>query len=193
LRGQVVVLAPLLTLCQETCPMTTEEIHRAALDARAAGGSAGVVFLEVTVDPERDTVRRLHAYAQLYGGLPGWRLATGRPATVRALWRALGVTTEKAPSDEPVRDWMTGRLLRHSYDVHHQDVVVVVGADGRLHWITVGHPDARGSRLPSTMRQFLNDEGRRNLARPGAGGASSWTARDVDQAVRYVRRLGGAH
>ncbi|MGN6130959.1 MAG: hypothetical protein ACTHOK_11525, partial [Nocardioidaceae bacterium] len=35
----------------------------------------------------------------------------------------------------------------------------------------------------------LNDEGRQNYNRPNAGGASSWTAHDVEQAVRYVRDL----
>jgi cytochrome oxidase Cu insertion factor (SCO1/SenC/PrrC family) len=191
LRGRTVMLAPMLTMCQETCPMTSENMHRAAEDARRAGLSGQVVFLEVTVDPARDTVRRLHAYAKLYGGLPDWRLATGRPAAVIAFWKALGVSTDKAPGDEPVRDWMTGRLLRHSYDVHHQDVVVAVDATGRLRWITIGRPDARGGRLPTTMRRFLNEEGRGNLARPAAGGAGSWTASDVEKAVHYVRGLSG--
>jgi cytochrome oxidase Cu insertion factor (SCO1/SenC/PrrC family) len=191
LRGRTVMVAPMLTMCQETCPMTSENMHLAAQDARRAGLSDQVVFLEVTVDPARDTVRRLHAYAELYGAVPDWRLATGRPAAVTAFWKALGVSTDKAPTDEPVRDWMTGRLLHHSYDVHHQDVVVAVDAAGRLRWITVGRPDARGGRLPTTMRRFLDEEGRHNLARPAAGGAGSWTASDVDRAVHYVRGLSG--
>jgi cytochrome oxidase Cu insertion factor (SCO1/SenC/PrrC family) len=189
LRGRTVMVAPMLTMCQETCPMTSANMHRAAEDARRAGLSDQAVFLEVTVDPARDTVRRLHAYAKLYGGLPDWRLATGKPAAVTAFWKALGVSTDKAPSDEPVRDWMTGRLLHHSYDVHHQDVVVAVDPSGRLRWITIGRPDARGGRLPATMRKFLNDEGRHNLSRPTAGGAGSWTVFDVDEAVHYVRGL----
>jgi protein SCO1/2 len=187
LRGKTVVLAPLLTMCQETCPMTTANMHRAAEDSQRAGLSGQVVFLEVTVDPDRDTVHRMHAYAQLYGAVPNWRLATGNPTDVRALWKALGVPTAKAPTHEPVRDWLTGKLLKHPYDVHHQDVVVIIDRAGRLRWITIGHPDARGDRLPTTMQQFLNDEGQDNLTHPNAGGASSWTAHDVEQALRYVR------
>ncbi len=189
LRGRIVVLAPLLTMCQETCPMTTENMHRAAQDAQRAGLDGQVVFLEVTVDPARDTVHRMHVYAQMYGALPDWRLATGKPAAVAALWKALGVSTDKAPVHEPVRDWLTGKLLKHSYDVHHQDVVMAIDPAGHLRWITIGHPDARGTRLPATLRKFLNDEGHDNLAHPGAGGASSWTAHDVTQAVNYVRGL----
>ncbi|MET9021773.1 SCO family protein [Actinopolymorpha sp. NPDC004070] len=195
LRGKVVVLAPLLTMCQETCPMTSENFHQAAQAALAAqaakrSGSPGkVVFVELTVDPARDTVRRMHAYAKLYGALPNWLLVTGKPAQVTAMWKALGVTTEKVPTEEPVRDWLSGQKVEHPYDVHHQDVVVIVGQDGHLRWITVGRPDARGTRLPTSMQKFLDDEGRDNLAHPAAGGASSWTARDVEQAVAYVRGL----
>jgi protein SCO1/2 len=189
MRGKVVVLAPLLTMCQETCPMTTANMHRAAAAELARGLSGRVLFLELTVDPQRDTVRRMHAYAKLYGTLPDWRLATGNPAQVTTLWKALGVSTKKTKPDDTARDWMTGRLIHHSYDVHHQDVVMVLDPAGRVRWITVGHPDAHGTRLPTTLKKFLNDEGRRNYARPDAEGASSWTAHDVEQAVAYVRSL----
>ncbi len=188
LRGKVVVLAPLLTMCQETCPMTSENLHRAA---QAVQGRSDVVFLELTVDPARDTVRRLHAYSRLYGALPNWRLATGKPAEVIALWKAVGVSTDKTKPDQTVRDWMTGRLVHHAYDVHHQDCVLVIDPRGHIRWITVGHPDARGSRLPESLQKFLNDEGHQNYAHPDAGGADTWTARQVEQAVAYVRSRNG--
>ncbi len=187
LRGSIVVLAPFLTFCQETCPMTTADMHQAARTVQQDGSSSHVVFLELTVDPQRDTVRRMHAYAKLYGGLSDWKLATGKPAQVLALWKALGVSTDSTKPEDTVRDWLTGRLVHHSYDVHHQDIVMVIGASGRLRWVTMGRPDARGTRLPTTLQTFLNDEGDQNYAHPNAGGASSWTAGDVVQAVRYVR------
>lgn len=186
LRGKTVVVAPMLTYCQETCPMTSANIHQAAAEAQASGLGDKVVYLEVTVDPDRDSVKRLHAYAKLYGQLPDWRLATGDPGAVKAFWKDIGVVTEKAPTKKPVRDWLTGKRVLHNYDVHHQDVVVIIDAAGHMRWITVGHPDARGTRLPTTMKQFLNEEGKINLAHPAAGGASSWTAHNVDQAVHYV-------
>jgi cytochrome oxidase Cu insertion factor (SCO1/SenC/PrrC family) len=189
LRGKIVVVAPLLTFCQETCPMTSANVHRAAEDVRRAGLENEVVFLEPTVDPARDTVSRIRAYERLYGPLPDWRLATGKPAAVLAMWKALGVSTEKTKPEDSVRDWSTGKVVHHSYDVHHQDVVVVIDPAGRLRWITIGHPDARGQRLPVSLHSFLNDEGRDNLAHPGARGASSWTAEQVEQAVRYVHSL----
>ena len=183
LRGTTVVLAPVLTLCQETCPMTSANLHRAAAKA---GGSGDVVFLEVSVDPARDTVHRLHAYQQKYGALPGWRLATGTPGAVTAFWKALGVSLEKVPTEEKVRDWLTGKTLAHPYDVQHQDLVMIVGPSGRMRWIDVGRPDARGERLPSTLQAFLSDQGRQNYSHPGAGGASAWRVADVEQALAYL-------
>ncbi len=109
-----------------------------------------------------------------------------------AFWKALGVSTEKAPTHDAVRDWMTGKPEAHPYDVHHQDVVMIIDPAGRLRWITIGHPDARGRRLPGTLQRFLNDEGRQNYAHPSAHGAGTWTARDVERAVAYVRHLGSA-
>ena len=192
LHGQIVVLAPLLTLCQETCPMTSINMYRAAQQVQRLGMAGKVEFVELTVDPNRDTVRRVHAYQNLYGNLPNWSLLTGRPERVKALWKALGVSTDKVPSDEPVRDWMTGRLLKHPYDIHHQDVVFVIDPAGHIRWLTVGHPDARGTTLPSTLTKFLNTEGRADYRHPRAHGAGSWTAHDIEQAVRYVAALSNA-
>ena len=193
LRGKIVVIAPLLTFCQETCPMTSANIHRAAQDVQQSGLGGKVVFLEATVDPARDTVARLHAYAKLYGPLPDWRLVTGKPATVLAMWKALGVSTQKTKPEDTVRDWLTGKLVHHSYDVHHQDLVMIIDPAGRLRWISIGRPDARGQQLPVSLHEFLNDQGRQNLAHPGARGASTWTAHQVEQAVRYVHHLPMGH
>src|SRR5262245_10319567 len=141
LRGRVVVLAPLLTLCQETCPMTSANIRRATVAEDHLGTQTPTEFVELTLDPARDTVARLHAYQRLYGHLPHWSLATGRPHAVNALWQALGVSTHKTPTDEKVRDWMTGSLLKHPYDIEHQDVVFVIDPAGHIRWLTIGRPD----------------------------------------------------
>jgi cytochrome oxidase Cu insertion factor (SCO1/SenC/PrrC family) len=189
LRGKVVILAPLLTMCQETCPMTSANMHHAAEALRARGLSDKVVLLELSVDPERDTVRRMRVYASLYGSLPDWRLATGRPHQVRFLWKELGVSTAKTPEEGRVRDWLSGRQVPHPYDVQHQDVVLGLAADGRLRWLTVGRPDARTRRLPAAIREFLNHEGRQNYRNPSAHGASTWSASDIGRAFAYVRGL----
>ncbi len=184
LRGRIVVLAPQLTLCQETCPMTSVNLHQAAADTLRDPKLAGrVVFAELTVDPWRDTVHRLQAYQQLFGPLPNWLLLTGKPAEVIRLWTAVGVATDRVHGDEKVVDWMTGKVLERPYDVRHQDLVFVIGPGGRIRWIRLGQPDARTRTLPTPLARFLTDQGRRNHRSPGA---DAWTASDVEQAVRYV-------
>lgn len=49
------MLADSLTLCQETCPMTTANLVDMARPTQAAGQGNDVVFVTATVDPERDT------------------------------------------------------------------------------------------------------------------------------------------
>jgi cytochrome oxidase Cu insertion factor (SCO1/SenC/PrrC family) len=191
LKGTVVVLAPFMTLCQETCPMTSTNIRRAALDASRSGRHANVRFIEVTVDPWRDSVPRLRAYQALFGRVAGWTLATGRPRQVVAFWKALGVATRKKYGHDRVRDWLTGKVLAHPYDVQHNDVVMLLGPSGHIRWMTEGVPDAGSASLPPKLESFLNEEGRGNLAHPGAHGSSTWSGSDIDEVLRYARSLTG--
>ena len=87
------------------------------------------------------------------------------------------------PSGEPPpTDWLTGRPL--TYDVSHQDVVLVIGPDGHERWLAIGTPAVSSpDTLPTTLGRFLNDEGRHNLASPAPG---AWTAADVERALSSV-------
>lgn len=184
LHGKVVVLSDFLTTCQETCPMTSVTLRDVADDARRAGLGDRVEVLEVTVDPERDTPARLAAYQRLYGARDNWRFATGRPSDLARLWQFFGVAHERTPDRQPYpKDWLTGEPL--TYDVMHQDVVFVIDGQGRERWLTVGPAAAGGAVPPPTLRAFLDDQGRANLASPSA---ASWTARDVDAAISWVGR-----
>jgi cytochrome oxidase Cu insertion factor (SCO1/SenC/PrrC family) len=178
------VLADFLTTCQEVCPMTSVNVRDAAGDAVAAGLSSSVLFLEVTVDPQRDDPARLAAYQKLYGSRPAWDLATAGATGTAALWKFLGVYYAKVPADNPApTDWLTGKPL--TYDVNHQDVVIILGPDGHERWIAQGTPDTGGQQPPATLAHFLNDQGRANLASPQAQGPV-WTTPDIDQALSRV-------
>ena len=54
-RGKYVMLAPFLTLCQEECPLTTGVFQELQASVDKAGLGDMVAFVEVTVDPGRDT------------------------------------------------------------------------------------------------------------------------------------------
>lgn len=186
LHGRTVVLVDFLTLCQEVCPLTSVDVEQAARALRADGLGGKVVFVEATVDPARDTVARLAAYRKLFPPNADWRLATGSPKDLTALWTWFGVGYDRvaeqgAAKGTPPKDWLTGTPL--AYDVEHQDVVWVLGPDGHQRWEENGTPDAHGQAPPATLEHFLSDQGRQKLAHPGA---DSWSADDVVAAVRYV-------
>jgi len=183
LAGTDLVIADFMTDCQEICPMTSVNMRDAAAAAQRAGlGSSRVRFLEITIDPQRDTVAKLAAYRRLFDAPAGWDLLTGSPADIAALWASLGVAVQKVPEGSPpAKDWLTGRPL--TYDIDHQDVVIVVDGHGHERWLEEGTPDTAGAQPPATLRRFLSAEGRANLASPQG---ATWTVGDVDGALTWL-------
>ncbi|TAM87903.1 MAG: SCO family protein, partial [Jatrophihabitans sp.] len=92
LRGKVIVISDMMTLCQETCPLDTANLVAAARAAEQAGLGGKIEFLSVTIDPQRDTVDRLAVYRRLFEPAPAdWAVLTGAPATLARFWGSLGV------------------------------------------------------------------------------------------------------
>jgi len=183
-RGQVVVLADFLTLCQETCPMTTGNLLTMDRAVSAAGLGHRVRFAELTVDPGRDTPSRLHAYRKLIGAPPNWLLLTARPAVIERLWRYFGVWYQRVGEGSPPgTDWLTGRPL--TYDVDHEDALLYLDAAGRLRFVVTGSPHASAASVAPALRRFLNAEGRANLSHPDA---STWTAADGLSPLAWLTR-----
>jgi protein SCO1 len=174
-RGQVVVLADFLTLCQETCPLTTGNLLVMDRAVTAAGLGRRVRFAELTVDPNRDTPSRLRAYRALVGAPANMTLLTGRPAVIERIWRYLGVWYQRVGEDSPPgTDWLTGRAL--TYDVDHQDALLYIDASGRVRFVVVGAPNASGATVTPALRRFLSAQGRADLSHPDA---STWTAAEA--------------
>jgi protein SCO1/2 len=183
-RGQVVVLADFLTLCQETCPMTTGNLLTMDRAVSAAGLGHRVRFAELTVDPGRDTPSRLRAYRKLIGAPPSWLLLTARPAVIEQLWRYFGIWYQRVGENRPPgTDWLTGRPL--TYDVDHEDALLYLDAAGRLRFVVTGSPHAAAASVAPALRRFLNAEGRTNLSHPDA---STWTAADALSPVAWLTR-----
>jgi cytochrome oxidase Cu insertion factor (SCO1/SenC/PrrC family) len=85
-----------MTLCQETCPLDTANLVGAARAVTAAGLGDRVAFATITIDPHRDTPARLAAYRDQFAPAPAdWRLLTGSPDTLAALWKDLGATGDR--------------------------------------------------------------------------------------------------
>lgn len=183
LSGKTIVISDMMTLCQEACPIDTTALLQTEREVAAADPKAPVVYLSITVDPVRDTPAQLAAYRKQFappGALSQWRLLTGKPADVHALWRYLGVYWEKTPQDDVVHNWRTGRLL--TYDIAHSDEVFVVDGHGRERFILDGIPSLGGDpSIPAKISAFMNKEGRHN-----ARETSGWTAADAVDVLSWV-------
>jgi protein SCO1/2 len=180
--GQVVVLADFLTLCQETCPLTTGNLLMMDRAVMAAGLGRHVHFVELTVDPGRDTPSRLRAYRKLIRAPANWSLLTGSPAVVGQIWRYFGVRYQQvAEGRPPGTDWLTGRAL--SYDIDHQDALVYLDGRGRERFVVTGNPNAKAAPIAPALRGFLSAEGRAELSHPDA---STWTAAEALTPIAWL-------
>jgi len=181
-RGQVVVLADFLTLCQETCPLTTGNLLMMDRAVTAGGLGRRVHFVELTVDPSRDTPSRLRAYRKLIRPPANWSLLTGSPAVIGQIWRYFGVRYQRVAASRPPRtDWLTGRTL--SYDIDHEDALVYLDARGRERFVVVGNPNAKAAPIAPALRRFLSAQGRAGLSHPDA---STWTAAEAISPIAWL-------
>ena len=182
LHGQVVVLADFLTLCQDTCPLTTGNLLRMDRAVGAAGLGRRVRFVELTVDPARDTPARLRAYRTLVGAPASVSLLTGQPEVIARIWQYFGVWYQRvAEGSPPGTDWLTGKAL--SYDVNHEDVLLYLDASGRERFLVVGSPNATGAPIAPALRRFLSAQGRVDLSHPDA---STWTAAEALSPIAWL-------
>jgi protein SCO1 len=95
-RGKVVAVTFIYTLCANTCPVLTPMMSFVQ-DRLGADFGQEIVFISITVDPERDTPQVLKEYAQAFGANPaGWFFVTGAPDVIRDVTRRYGVFAAKA-------------------------------------------------------------------------------------------------
>jgi protein SCO1/2 len=179
LRGKVAVLSPFLSLCQDECPLITGAFISLQRDLRAAGLANRVVFVEATVDPDRDTVARLAAYQKQFGA--DWDLWTGTPAEVAAFWKPFGVDYQKVAEGQPPKDdWWTGQPL--TYDVTHTDGYILIDPAGRERFIDASAPDMKGQ-LNHKLSGLLDDGGVQDLDNPQG---RSWTTADALASISWL-------
>src|SRR5437588_2001882 len=94
-RGKVVAVTFIFTLCTDTCPVLTPMMSFVQ-DQLGRDFGTKIIFISITVDPERDTPEVLKEYAQAFGAnLAGWAFLTGPPAVIRDVARSYGVFAAK--------------------------------------------------------------------------------------------------
>ncbi|HVB94913.1 MAG TPA: SCO family protein [Acidimicrobiales bacterium] len=172
-RGKTVLLTTTLTLCQEMCPLTTENLILIQRAINAAGLANKVKIVEYSVDPDRDTPARLRAYEHLTGA--SWPILTGTQANVDAMNNFFHFYAQKVPEGSPPQlDWWTHQPL--TYDVNHSDGYVLIDPQGHERFATAAAPDVTSHTLPKALDQMLNDQGQRNLNAPTG---QTWTVPEV--------------
>lgn len=153
LLGHPAVIAAFHTTCRETCPLYTGLFLQLSRQLPAS-----VRLLEVSTDPDHDSVNALASYAAAIGA--GWTFLTGDRVHLDQFWTPLGV--------------------RLSGDDAHSNFLAVVDEHGFLHTTLSGVPSIGGT-LPVPLASNLSDAGRSELVSGG-----SWGSGDVLDAVREL-------
>jgi len=175
------LFVPFLTLCPEVCPFTTGNAIQVARQL-ALHHDRRVRVIEFSVDPGRDSVKRLKAYRSMVGltkndtTISQWRASARDTA---AVMKFFGITTDRMKAAPELRDWMTKKPLK--YDLDHSDGFYVLDRHQHLRFISGLSPRFIGT-LTNAMKSYLSDDGLNTLAHPLAG----WTPTDAIAALSYV-------
>ena len=114
-RGKVVVLGFGYTHCPNVCPATLAVLAVAHRKLEALGSQ--VLFLYLTVDPERASAERLKEYLAAFD--PTFVGGTGSPAQMAAVRASYGVTADRVGSGS-------------DYGVAHSSFVYLITREGKL-------------------------------------------------------------
>lgn len=185
LKGKYVVLTDFFTTCNDICPMTSVNMRDIGDAVHKAGLAKNTTVLEVTVDPQRDTVSRIKAYQALFGDAT-WTIATGSASDLNNFWGWFGVYTKRVKSDaDAAPDWQTGKPV--TYDVVHDDVVILIGPNGHWRWLELGNPQVSNpTTLPKTLKSYLSAQGRLNLIKQAE---PTWTTAAVYGALQQIFKV----
>jgi cytochrome oxidase Cu insertion factor (SCO1/SenC/PrrC family) len=182
MRGKVIVLSDVMTLCAESCPIITASMVSAARQLDRTPLGSRVEFVSLTIDPARDDVRHLRAYQRQFPALRNWTVLTGSPSVVGGVWHTLGVWRHVTRLEPPLpHDWVTGVPL--TTDIAHTDELIFIDGDQRFRYEMDGYGDVRPSMIPARIYRFMDALGRRNVATPDPG---SWTPSQVTTVLRWM-------
>jgi protein SCO1/2 len=140
LSGSPLVLAMVYTHCEQACPRIVSDM-KAIEKMLTPEERAKTRFVLASIDPERDTVQRLSAFAkQASLEAPRWVLVRAEDGAVRELTAVLGVKYRP----EPPKDFA------------HSNLITVVDGEGVILHQQEGlgaSPDASVNALRSQLRK----------------------------------------
>lgn len=131
LRGKVVVLNFMDPVCTDVCPIVSAEL----VQANQLLGNKGqdVEFLAVNVNQYHESQADVQKFSKAHGlsNLPNWHFLTGDTATLKAVWKAYGISVVPNPSG----------------DVEHSSFMFFIDKQG--HEAYVADPDNKKSTIGS--------------------------------------------
>jgi protein SCO1 len=110
LRGKVVVLTFIYATCADTCPILTAKL--VGLKRRLSSHlNSQMMFVAITVDPNRDTPVVLKRFAQKHSAIgPGWSFLTGAPAQISQVASEYGVFQAKQTNGDVQHSFLTSMI-----------------------------------------------------------------------------------
>jgi protein SCO1/2 len=122
-KGKVVLLFFGYTNCPDVCPTTLSNLKRihSALEEQADQ----VVFVFITVDPERDTPEKIGAYVNVFNS--SFIGLSGTQSELQPVWDGYYIFEEKEIVDEQGHEDDAGYLVAHTSRIY------VIDRDGNWH------------------------------------------------------------
>jgi protein SCO1/2 len=127
------------THCTDVCPATMSDYRK--VKAQLGSQAGQVLFLFITVDPERDTPQVTGQYAANFD--PAFVGLSGSRADLEPVWKTFGVYQAQQPADSS-----------GNYDVEHSSTIYALGPQGdvRLTFPLGTDPKAIASDLEHLMK-----------------------------------------
>lgn len=117
--GKAVALTFGFTHCLDTCPATLAKLTRLSRALGSRGANVEIAF--VTIDPQRDTPRKLHTYLPRFES-PRLVGLTGSASQIDAVETAYHVWAQRIP----------GKRGAGEYDMAHSAVIYFIDGRGRV-------------------------------------------------------------
>ena len=125
-RGSLMLVFFGYTSCPDVCPLTLSAMTQ-ALD-QMGDDAESVVPVFITVDPERDTVEKLHEFAARFH--PSLVALTGTPEQIAQAAEAYHVYYKRAPMDMHREGGEHAGHDMSGYAMDHTSIIYLMGRDG---------------------------------------------------------------
>ena len=127
--GKVVVLTFLYTYCPDVCPVVTETLRRA--HELLGDDVTEIDVVAISLDPERDSVERVHEYSRERDMLGRWRFLVGSEDQLKPVWKAYWLDpVRNVPSAASTAEAEDHHSLADDYVITHTAPVFLIDRRG---------------------------------------------------------------